>query len=366
MSRESDIALEASKRIYRTEYVWAKRLRYTREVLQGLQRRFSTGPLSDEDMQQITYIWKLHTFAEAVRAESNRLIADPSKTMADANWPVFETFTPPPTPSVWTDGIAQSAVQGLTDDLAEVWEAIEAEEQERTQKDQAHDTAIASLQTGLASETTARQSADNSFQTQISGMSSFPGYGSSASALAATQSPGAATTVSRSDHVHPRPTPSDIGAATAAQGAKADSALQNAGAFATAAQGVKADSALQNITSLIAQGTGITITGNGTAASPYLINNSIGATRVGGGSASTSAVLIAGGSVDLTVPLSYTFPNTAYLAFPVLTNSSATVLGNLAATVKTKNTNSVVVTLKNNGLAAVALGQVVEVIAYSP
>lgn len=33
--------------------------------------------------------------------------------------------------------------------------------------------------------------------------------------------------------------------ATAAQGAKADSALQNATAFATAAQGVKADSALQ-------------------------------------------------------------------------------------------------------------------------
>lgn len=33
---------------------------------------------------------------------------------------------------------------------------------------------------------------------------------------------------------------------TAAQGAKADSALQNAAAFATAAQGVKADSALQS------------------------------------------------------------------------------------------------------------------------
>lgn len=44
--------------------------------------------------------------------------------------------------------------------------------------------------------------------------------------------------------------------------------------FATAAQGDKADTALQNITGLISEGTNITITGSGTAGSPYLINSS--------------------------------------------------------------------------------------------
>lgn len=40
--------------------------------------------------------------------------------------------------------------------------------------------------------------------------------------------PGASPQASRQDHVHPAPTPGDIGAATAAQGAKADSAVQPA------------------------------------------------------------------------------------------------------------------------------------------
>lgn len=127
MTREDAIYLEASKRIYRTEYVWAKRLRYTREVLQGLQRRFTSGPLSSEDMEQISYIWKLHCFAEAVRDEGNRLIADTGLTLANANWPVYESYTAPPLPTVWTDGIAQASVQGLVDDLGEVWDAIEAD-----------------------------------------------------------------------------------------------------------------------------------------------------------------------------------------------------------------------------------------------
>ncbi|NDG73600.1 MAG: hypothetical protein EBY32_20320, partial [Proteobacteria bacterium] len=70
---------------------------------------------------------------------------------------------------------------------------------------------------------------------------------------------GIGTKAAREDHVHPLPTPAAIGAATAAQGTKADSALQPAALTpyrtsaaqdtidagkATAAQGTKADSAL--------------------------------------------------------------------------------------------------------------------------
>ncbi|NBX31428.1 MAG: hypothetical protein EBR07_01675 [Planctomycetes bacterium] len=49
----------------------------------------------------------------------------------------------------------------------------------------------------------------------------------------AASSAGVATTASRSDHVHDLPTPAQIGAATAAQGAKADTALQSGTAIST-------------------------------------------------------------------------------------------------------------------------------------
>jgi hypothetical protein len=47
--------------------------------------------------------------------------------------------------------------------------------------------------------------------------------------LGTTSAVGVATTASRSDHVHPFPTPADISAATAAQGVKADQAIANGG-----------------------------------------------------------------------------------------------------------------------------------------
>ena len=50
--------------------------------------------------------------------------------------------------------------------------------------------------------------------------------------------PGTSLQASRQDHVHPAPTPGDIGAATAAQGAKADSAIQPAGLTAALADKV--------------------------------------------------------------------------------------------------------------------------------
>ncbi len=60
-------------------------------------------------------------------------------------------------------------------------------------------------------------------------------------ALGATAAPGTGVLASRDDHVHPRPTPGDIGAATAAQGATADSAVQPGGLAPVATSGAYAD-----------------------------------------------------------------------------------------------------------------------------
>ena len=54
-------------------------------------------------------------------------------------------------------------------------------------------------------------------------------------------SPGASAQASRQDHVHPAPTPGDIGAATAAQGALADTAVQPADLATVATTGAYAD-----------------------------------------------------------------------------------------------------------------------------
>lgn len=51
-------------------------------------------------------------------------------------------------------------------------------------------------------------------------------------------------------------------------------AAQNSTAFATAAQGTKADTALQNVTGLVTAGTGTTVTGSGTSGAPYVVNAS--------------------------------------------------------------------------------------------
>lgn len=82
-----------------------------------------------------------------------------------------------------------------------------------------------------------------------------------------------------------------------------------------------------------------------------------------GGSATSVAVLLAGGSVDLTVPISPTLVDNNYQAVVVLTNApTVSLLGSVSVQIKTKSTSSVVVTLKNTGLLTLAVGQTVDVI----
>lgn len=80
----------------------------------------------------------------------------------------------------------------------------------------------------------------------------------------------------------------------------------------------------------------------------------------GVGTAQTTAILAAGGSVDVTVPLNQTFPNTNYQLFINLGPVQANLLGNLVVTTKTKTTTNVVVNLKNNGLLTLSIGQTVD------
>lgn len=89
----------------------------------------------------------------------------------------------------------------------------------------------------------------------------------------------------------------------------------------------------------------------------------LGVTSVTIGSAAVP-LITGGGSVDITVPLAATLPNTTYTASATLVSGTLN-LGNVSASIKTKNTNSVVVTVRNTGLIALAVGASVDVVAYS-
>lgn len=83
------------------------------------------------------------------------------------------------------------------------------------------------------------------------------------------------------------------------------------------------------------------------------------------GSTTINAILLAGGSADYTVPFTggLTFPNTNYVAMPTKSSPSLS-LGNLNLAIKTKNVGSVVVTATNTGLATLATGTVIDVVAF--
>lgn len=90
-----------------------------------------------------------------------------------------------------------------------------------------------------------------------------------------------------------------------------------------------------------------------------------GVTLIRTGSVTVSAILLGGASADYTVTFTggLTFPTTAYVAMP--TKSSASLsLGNLDVSIKTKNLASVVIAVKNNGLATLATGTVIDVVAF--
>jgi hypothetical protein len=91
------------------------------------------------------------------------------------------------------------------------------------------------------------------------------------------------------------------------------------------------------------------------------------ATKIAAGSASISGALIASGTTDISITLSTAFSSTNYYAIPVISGAQAvSILGNLSLAVKSKTPTAVTVTAKNTGVASIAAGTVVEVIAYAP
>lgn len=87
--------------------------------------------------------------------------------------------------------------------------------------------------------------------------------------------------------------------------------------------------------------------------------------KVGYGTGSLTAILVASASVDLVITLSTTFSNTSYVAVPGISSASiVSILGSLSVGVKSRTTTTVTVTVKNSSLVSIAAGTVIEVIAF--
>lgn len=96
----------------------------------------------------------------------------------------------------------------------------------------------------------------------------------------------------------------------------------------------------------------------------FVVRTNIGpaSQQLSGGFGQTSAVLLLGAQVDLVIPISPVQVDTNYQVSATLANApTASLLGSISVTWKTKATNSVTVTIKNNGLVTLAVGQGVDV-----
>lgn len=142
---------------------------------------------------------------------------------------------------------------------------------------------------------------------------------------------------------------------------------QSSSAFATAAQGAKADSALQSMSLASTPPAGLGSTSAvGTATTAARADHVHQGPTITTASASTTAILLAGGSASVTATLSGTMPNTGYKCLAIPSGGTISLLANLQITAVPATVTTVTVTFKNNGLVSVALGQTTDVLAISP
>lgn len=85
-------------------------------------------------------------------------------------------------------------------------------------------------------------------------------------------------------------------------------------------------------------------------------------TLTGGTAPFANVSLLGGGTTTVTVPLMVTLPDNNYQALVQINGVSVSLLGNLTATVTTKNTNSVLITVKNSSLVGLTLTGYIDVI----
>lgn len=67
-----------------------------------------------DKLTELTTIYRAWAYAEAIRGEQNRLILNTNLTVADGVWPVKTDYDSVQLPSIWTDGIDLSRLDGLS------------------------------------------------------------------------------------------------------------------------------------------------------------------------------------------------------------------------------------------------------------
>lgn len=213
MSRESDIINEQNRRI--SEYTSSVARPKGKGILSILfQKRLSNTNTASDTSDALT-LYRAVMYPKAVREFAAYLLADPSKFYTDPGWPTVDSIQLDP---VWSTGVPNSLVQGLSDLLAgkETAGAAAAAQAFAIQRSNHTGTQSASTVTGLA--TVATSGAYN----DLSGKPTIP--------AAQVQADYAQANTGAVDFIKNKPT---LGTA----------ATQNVGAFATAAQGTKADNA---------------------------------------------------------------------------------------------------------------------------
>lgn len=67
-----------------------------------------------DKLTELTTIYRAWSYAEAIRGEQNRLILNTNLTVTDGVWPVKTDYDSAQLPSIWTDGIDLSRLDGLS------------------------------------------------------------------------------------------------------------------------------------------------------------------------------------------------------------------------------------------------------------
>lgn len=111
--RQAAIRKASSDLVY-ASYTWAVRLKYLRETSMWFWQWLSGTDPSADKLTELTTVYRAWLYAEGIRGEQQRLIADTNLTVADANWPLRSTYDSAQLPSIWTDGLAIGRVSGFS------------------------------------------------------------------------------------------------------------------------------------------------------------------------------------------------------------------------------------------------------------
>lgn len=110
--RQAGIRQASSDLVY-ASYTWAVRLKYLRETSMWFWQWLSGTDPSADKLTELTTVYRAWLYAEGIRAEQQRLIADTNLTVADASWPARSIYDSAQLPSIWTDGMTIGRIAGF-------------------------------------------------------------------------------------------------------------------------------------------------------------------------------------------------------------------------------------------------------------